>query len=174
MILWFLRLFPEFRDLQNAYDMTVSNYEKQSGAYGEKVRVEMERDSLKADLAFCRSRLQEAETENLRLQDRVEAANEDRKQLWAMLQESLGNERKAFMMQVNEAWQKKYGVTPHPEAPSIPEKFENAVDAVTEFGRQGRLLPSEVVANAERTFWANRSKRQADANTPVHLNGTSE
>lgn len=173
MILWFLRLFNQFRLFEYALDLANRDYEKQSE---HKLHAEMDRDSLKTDLTFCRSRLQEVETENLRLQDRVEAANEDRKQLWEMLREALGNERDALMMQINADWQKRYGVIPHPDAPSIPEKFSNAVEAVTDFGRQGRLLPSEMVANATNKFWENRQKRQAEIQqeAAVHPNGTSE
>ena len=169
MILWFLGLFNAFQDLRESHAMLAGIAEDHDAKIAE---LSVERDSLKTDLTFNRARLQELETENLRLQDRVDAANEDRAKLWTMLQEALGNERKALMMEVNAKWQKDYGVTPFPDAPSIPVKFANAVDAVTEFGRQGRLLPSEAVANAERTFWENRHKRQAEANA-VHPNGVN-
>ena len=146
------------------------------GIWRNRPALRIERDSLKTDLTFNRARLQELETENLRLQDRVDAANEDRAKLWTMLQEALGNERKALMMEVNAKWQKDYGVTPFPDAPSIPEKYENAVNAVTEFGRQGRLLPSEMVANAETKFWADRAVRHREMaqQSKVHPNGTDQ
>ena len=165
MILWFLGLFNAFQDLRESHanepaGIATRKYQAHMAKRPAKLRVE--RDSLKMDLTFNRARLQELEAENIRLQDRVEAANEDRAKLWTMLQEALGNERKALMMEVNAKWQKDYGVTPFPDAPSIPEKYENAVNAVTEFGRQGRLLPSEMVANAEKEYWVKKAKRQAE------------
>jgi hypothetical protein len=94
--------------------------------------------------------------ENLRLQDRLDAAREDRDRLWETMQESLRGERTAYQMHVNQSWQRQGGGVPYPDAPhlpvaSIPKQGSEPV------GRQGRILPSEAVARRtaeyiERSF----------------------
>lgn len=143
MILWILRFFPEFR------------------------QVERERDSMRTDLVFIRAAHQERVTDNLRLQDRTDAAEAERTRVWKLLEESLENERLAYRMQVNEDWQRRYGVTPHPDAPHIPATQEHHAEKVGAFGRQGRVLPSEYAANYEREFWKARRTNIENATTAV-------
>ncbi len=69
------------------------------------------------------SGLQDAQAQNLRLQDRLDAAESERSRLWSELQAALKGERDALQMAVNEHWQRAYGVAPFPEAPHIPAKM---------------------------------------------------
>ena len=156
MILWFLRLFPVFHQIAMERSEALTNL--------------ADRES---DLVFCRARNQELETENIRLNDRLEAANEERARLWKLAEESLANERQAYQMRANEHWQKQYGVKPYPEAPGIPENLGHQENGVTEFGRRGRLLPSEIVAQAETDFWAAKARQAAESKGHVAHTGVS-
>ena len=157
MILWFLRLFTAFTDMEGMVDLTSRNYEKQSGVYGEKLRIEHERDSLKSDLVFVRAAHDELKTENLRLQDRVDAMAEDRRQLWDLVNTSLSGERASYQMQINENWQKSYGVVPYTDAAQIPPNRGATEGNVGPVAGGRRMLPSEVRAKATRDFWAGKA-----------------
>lgn len=154
MILWFLRMFTTFTDMEAMVDLTSRNYEKQSGVYGDKVRIEHERDSLKSDLVFVRAAHDELKTENLRLQDRVEAMTEDRRQLWDLVNASLSGERASYQMQINEAWQKSYGVVPYSDAAQIPPNRGATEGNVGPVPGGRRMLPSEIIAKKTQDFWA--------------------
>jgi regulator of replication initiation timing len=169
-MLWFLRLFSRFRFLESALTQMQADYQSMSGSHGAKARLEVELtkscnivSELRNDLRVAESANAALQQENLRLQDRLEAAAEDRKQLWDTMQQALANERASYQMQVNEEWQKRYGVTPYPEAPHIPTTMANSEDRTGTFGRRGRMLPSEMQAAATQAFWDKKAAKAAQA-----------
>jgi hypothetical protein len=90
--------------------------------------------------------------ENLRLQDRLDAAREDRTQLWTTMQESLRGERAAYQMHVNQSWQRAGAGIPYPDAPHLPQSAVPKQQGSEPVGRQGRMLPSEAVAMRTAEF----------------------
>jgi hypothetical protein len=142
VILWLLRLFRPFRDLESIH--------------AEKIEAE-------ETLLTCQQRVRELEQENTRLLDRIEFAQEDRQHLWTLVRESLGNERAALMSQVNEHWQKQYGVTPYPEQPHLPENQQADPRKLGGAGRPIRMTASQVVAQAEEAYWTNKARQQEEA-----------
>lgn len=92
------------------------------------------------------------EREKLSLEDRLDAALEDRTKLWHLVEESLQGERTAYQMHVNAAWQRQSGTIPYPNAPHIPPHTLPKHSPGEPVGRRGRMLASEMVAQATRSF----------------------
>lgn len=111
------------------------------------------------EVALLREENGRLEQEKLSLQDRLDAALEDRAKLWHLVQESLGEERKAYQMHVNQAWQRQFGTLPYPDAPHVPPHATLKPASGEPVGRRGRILPSEMVAQAKRTFVENQLKQ---------------
>lgn len=65
---------------------------------------------------------------------RARALEEELAVLRRQLVEALANERKAYQMQVNIAMQQRYGLAPYPEAPKLPDQFEEKVQVPTPIG----------------------------------------
>ncbi len=129
MILRFLRLFRIFRELEARTETLIR-----------------EKRTLQTDLTFSRAAFNEAQSDKLRLQDRLDAALADKDHLWNIMQDSLNNERNALRMQVNHAVQKAGGGIPYPDAHSLPAEAVRPLQTPGPVGRSGRQLPSEVLA----------------------------
>lgn len=123
MILWFLRLFPAFRALEGDRD---------------------------GNVAALRETLQEQSTQNLLLQDRLDAVMNDRGELWRMMERSIENERATLQMQVNFSAQQRFGVTPFPDAVQLPASAEPSDARSAPFGHI--MMPSQMVANQKQKF----------------------
>jgi hypothetical protein len=94
------------------------------------------------------SDLQDAQAQNLRLQDRLDTVEAERARIWNELQTALKGERDALQMAVNEHWQRQYGVAPYPDAPHIPAKMATV--------QEGGPVP------ISRTYGFTRVSRQID------------
>lgn len=62
-----------------------------------------------------------SEAQNLQLQDRLDAAYEDRQRLWSLVENSIAKMETSYQMHVNVEWQKQGRSAPYPEAPQLPE-----------------------------------------------------
>jgi hypothetical protein len=91
-------------------------------------------------------------TERMMLQDRLDAAQEDRNRLWNLTQKCLEGERLAYQSHINVQWQKQGGGVPYPEAPHLPPAAVPQPSPNEPLGRRGRILPSEAVARASNAF----------------------
>ena len=100
---------------------------------------------IEAELKTLRANYQDLTTENLLLQDRLDAAREDRTKMWDTMQECLRGERTAYQMHINQAWQKTGAGAPYPDAPQLPPHMLPKQETHEPIGRR-RVLPSEVVA----------------------------
>ena len=157
-MLWLLRLFPQFRDLESLVQVQAETIEKSESsvradlAYRDKEiqAVTAERDSFRTDLVFCRQANQDLTVEKLRLQDRLDSALSDKDHLWGIMQEALDNERYAMRMQVNFAVQPTGAGTPYPDAPSLPAHRIPKPQEGGPIGRSGRQFPSAVMFQQER------------------------
>lgn len=167
MLVWFLRLFPAYRELDFALKTSVSNYEKQSGAYGENSRLKTELQISEGTLDAVRARLAELEQENIRLQDRLEFAQADRARVWDSFEASLANERMSYQMQINSSWQQKCGVTPFPDAPHLPDSQSARPERLGPIGPGVRLM-SDVVDTARHNYWTLKNRPATDPHGVAH------
>ncbi len=126
----FLRLFPQFRVLEQDRDATV---------------------------AALRETVQEQSTQNLLLQDRLDSVLNDRANLWDMMRTAIENERATLQMQVNFSAQQRFGVTPFPEAVHLPPTAEPSGEKSAPFGR--RMMPSEMVGHRTAQFFKQYTER---------------
>lgn len=120
-MLRFLRLFAAFRALEADRDATV---------------------------ALLREELQREASEKMLCQDRLDAVMADRSKLWDMVTEAVGNERETLKTMANYRIQSTYGVTPYPEAGTLPESRQP--EHIENTPRW--LTPSERVAQHNKTF----------------------
>jgi hypothetical protein len=108
--------------------------------------------ALLAEIEALRNEHARLTTENLRLNDRLDALHEDRTRLWELTQECLRGERTAYQMHVNQSWQRIGGGVPYPEAPHLPPQAVPKPGPSESVGRSGRILPSEAVAQQTNEF----------------------
>lgn len=94
--------------------------------------------------------LQSATTERLLLQDRLDAVMNDRSELWRMMETAISNERVAYQMQINSAWQKQGFGAPYPDAPVLPAQAVPHVGGGSAGVRPE--MPSSRVARATNQF----------------------
>lgn len=104
----------------------------------------------------------EARSEATALRQALDDARRDRENVWELVKAALSaertavaNERAAYQMHVNHAVQRQGGGVPYPEAHSLPPEATPKLDAETgPAGRMSRILPSEVYAQAAKSFIA--------------------
>jgi hypothetical protein len=96
--------------------------------------------------------IRELTNEKLRLQDRLDAALEDRKQLWNLMQQSIDEMKIAYQSHINVQWQKQGANPPYPDAPHLPPNAVPPQQGNEPVGRRGRMLPSEAVQRATVDF----------------------
>jgi hypothetical protein len=160
MILWFLRLFARFRELeaieesQHLLQATVSRLDadiKNLNADLEKwqlrcVQREGQWNESKLDATSLQSSLTDAQAENVRLQDRLEAALEEKAHLWKLFATSIDSERQSLRMQVNKEYGEKFGTVPYPETWSPPASTVRDPNAPREALGRSFDLPSQRAA----------------------------
>ncbi|MBV9082213.1 MAG: hypothetical protein JOZ62_06035 [Acidobacteriaceae bacterium] len=86
------------------------------------------------------------------MQDRLQGARVEREKLWDMMHEALQGERTAYQMHINHSWQRMGAGMPYPEAPHIQPQAVPKPAGSEPVGRQGRILPSEAVAQRTAEF----------------------
>lgn len=107
------------------------------------------------EVVLLREANAQLQQEKLSLQDRLDAALEDRAKLWHLVEVAQNEERRAYQMHVNQAWQRTSGTIPYPEAPHLPpHAVPTPVKGGEPVGRRGRMLASEMVGQATRAFVA--------------------
>jgi len=89
-------------------------------------------------------------TDNARLEDRVEAASEDRNRLWAAMQGALDGERTALHTQINHLVQRSGGGIPYPEAHTLPAVAVPREQSTAPISRA--MMPGEAVARQTAKF----------------------
>jgi hypothetical protein len=93
--------------------------------------------------------IDELQRQNLMLQDRLDAALEDRSRLWSLMEKSIDEMKIAYQMHINAQWQKQGNGKPYPEAPGIHEaQLSKNMDPVV----PRQMLPSEAVRLATSKF----------------------
>jgi len=137
VLLWFLNLFPQYRDaVARAADTDV---------------IREERDGLMADADTLRQANTELTTEKLLLEDRLQSALDDKQQLWDLVKDSLHGERYALQTQVNHATQRHGGGIPYPDANALPAHTVRTQEGGP-IGPKRRLLPSQAGAMRTRKY----------------------
>ncbi len=106
--------------------------------------------ALEADLVAARVECQRLQQENLRLQDRLDAAVEDRGRQWSLLESSIREMAISYQAHVNVQWQQRGFGAPYPEAPHIPPNA--APQPVPDPVVPRRELPSERQARLTNEF----------------------
>jgi hypothetical protein len=106
--------------------------------------------ALLAELSTLRDAYREIQQQNLRLQDRLDAALEDRAKLFAVVNESIRNERAGYQAQINFQAQRQGAAPIYPEAAVLPESALPSEEQLRPVAR--RMLPSEMIANARKKF----------------------
>jgi hypothetical protein len=147
MIDWLLKLFPQYRDLAALSEAQARNCQNMSLELEE---VTTTLRSTESDLAAAREANESLTAENVRLQDRLDAAIEDKKELWDLVHTSLDGERFALHTQVNHAVQRAMGSPPYPDANILPTERLAKIQPGGPIGRRSRILPSEAMARQER------------------------
>lgn len=138
MILWFLRLFPQVRDLEMLAQMQAESAE-QCRSFAEDVsNLEAARDAL----------IQE----KVLLEDRLSAALADKDRLWESMQRALDGERYALRTMVNHAVAKAGGGTPYQDAHTLPPSEVRQVQKAGPIGRSGRVLTSQIAMQESQRF----------------------
>lgn len=131
MILWFLRLFPQFRNLEALALMQAESTEQCES-------LTVTRDELIR--------------EKLLLEDRLSAAIADKDRLWDAMQQAMDGERYALHTMVNHAVAKAGGGTPYQDAHTLPPSEIRKVQVAGPVGRRGRELPSQIAARESERF----------------------
>ena len=141
-ILWFLRLFPEFRGLESQIKEILAQL-YQSDTRAEQWQKEAEST---ANLnATLRDEIAELKTDKIMLQDRLESALADKSHLWTLVMQSLDSERQSLRQQVNELAKGKWGTSPYPENWSPPDKLTRDPNASKEAMGRPISITSDVV-----------------------------
>lgn len=149
MTLRFLRLFAEFRDLEDLVSMQARNFEASDGSYKVLSAVNAE---LRTELEDLREANQNLTTDKLLLQDRLESAIGDKEHLWATTNRAMEGERYAYQTMVNHAIQKNGGGIPFPDAHALPPAEIRKPQLPGPIGRSSRMLPSEMAHRATSQF----------------------
>lgn len=150
MVLWFLRLFPRFRDLESLAMMQAESAE--------------ESRSLIEDIANLERVREELIREKVLLEDRLSGVLADKDRLWEAMQHAIEGERYALRTMVNHAVAKSGGGTPYQDAHTLPPAEIRKVQTPGPVGRRGRVLPSELAAKETENFlnsWLEQINPQA-------------
>lgn len=142
MILWFLRLFPQFRDLEALVNMQAAGAEERHAEY----------DSLHEDIANLEGVKIQLIAEKALLEDRLAGAIADKDRQWDAMQNAIDGERYALRTMVNHATQKAGGGTPYQDAHALPPSEVRKIQTSGPVGRRGRILPSELASKETNRF----------------------
>lgn len=138
MILWFLRLFTQFREIETLCLMQAR------GAEQERVQLVAQIDSLTEDVGNLEIVNRELITEKTLLEDRLTAALMEKTRLWETAERALDGERYALHTMVNHATQKGGGGVPYGDAHTLPASEVRKIQTPGPVGRTARMLPSEL------------------------------
>lgn len=108
--------------------------------------------ALEDELETLRAQHARVSQDNILLQDRLDAAREDRERLWTVTQQCLEGERIAYQAHINQAWQRHGGGIPYPDAPHLPASAVPKEQSTEPIGRRGRVLASEAVQQKTSEF----------------------
>lgn len=108
--------------------------------------------ALEDELETLRAQHARVSQDNYLLQDRLDAAREDRDRLWTITQQCLEGERTAYQAHINQAWQRHGGGIPYPDAPHLPASAVPKEQSTEPIGRRGRVLASEAVQQKTSEF----------------------
>lgn len=108
--------------------------------------------ALEDELETLRAQHARVSQDNILLQDRLDAAREDRDRLWTITQQCLEGERTAYQAHINQAWQRHGGGIPYPDAPHLPASAVPKEQSTEPIGRRGRVLASEAVQQKTSEF----------------------
>lgn len=151
-MLWFLRLFRQFRELDA---LVLSQAERIEACAKDQERISellVENESLNTDLENLREANQELSSEKSLLEDRLSSAIADKDKLWETMQTALQGERFAYQTMVNHSVQKTGGGIPYPDAHSLPAQSVHKPQEPGPIGRSARVLPSEIAERSTRKF----------------------
>lgn len=143
MVLWFLRLFTAFTDLENLAQLQATHIEKAGNWRLKAEDAETQATSLTTDINNLRQATEELIHEKALLQDRLASAIDDKDKLWALVQESLQCERYSYHTQINHLVQRTGGGIPHLDAHSLPQNTVPKPQEPGAIGRHARQLPSQ-------------------------------
>lgn len=138
MIERFLRLFPQYRDLQNLAAMQAESAEESASLIEDLKNLTAVRDAL----------IQE----KVLLEDRLSAALAEKDRLWEAMQQAMGNERYALHTMVNHAVAKNGGGTPFQDAHTLPVAEVRKIQTPGPVGRTGRMLTSQIAMQESQRF----------------------
>jgi hypothetical protein len=144
MVIWFLRLFSQFRDLQ-AKLLAWQKWKESTVKTLDEIIEKNERG-----ISEVREAYNAEVQEHIRTRDRLDAALLDRQKLWEQMERALNGERAAYQMQINIRAQKAGEGLPFPEAYSLPDESVPKPRPTGPMGRSGRILPSQRAAQAQR------------------------
>lgn len=126
-----------------------------------------QRNEAEEELREARELNESLVIEKLRLQDRCEFLENDRKELWGLVKDSLANERAEYRANENVQWQMKgYGIK-YPDAPSIERKAEP--DLTPRSGTGARQLLSDVGRRKTQDFLKEMGERVAAQARDAHI-----
>jgi hypothetical protein len=132
LIIFFLRLFRTFRELENLAQAQARAIEQAD-----------------KELQCCQEANRELVSEKTLLEDRLDSAISDKDKLWQVMQEALDGERDALRMTVNHAVQRAGGGVPYPESHALPANRVAQPQKSGPIGRRARVLPSEMALRQE-------------------------
>ena len=158
-MIWFLRLFPQFRELDALCQMQAVKAEEYDKMEAHVSELLVENESLQQDIRNLQDSNQDMITEKLRLEDRLQSAIEDKQKLWDTMQEALREERYAYQTMVNHSVQKQGFGTPYPEAHTLPVEAVRKPQAPGPIGRSARMLPSEAAFRQSMRFVKDYAER---------------
>jgi hypothetical protein len=156
---WFLRLFPQYRELDALCQMQVERVQACEALETKVSELLVENESLSQDVKNLQEANQELIGEKLRLEDRLASAIDDKARMWDTMQEALREERFAYQTMVNHAVQPKGFGAPYPEAHTLPAEAVRKPQAPGPVGRSARMLPSEAAFRSSMKFVKNYVER---------------
>lgn len=106
--------------------------------------------ALESECQDLRVSLQDASTQSLLLQDRLDATLQDRSKLWDLMQESVREERRTYQAHLNLQWQREGHPAPYPDAPQMAE--QRVPQPLTDQIVPRRRLGSELVQAQTHKF----------------------
>ena len=151
-MIWLLRLFPQFRELDALVQMQAEKVQEFENLEAKTTDLVVENQSLTQDISNLQEANQELVNEKLRLEDRLEAMTTDRDKLWDTMQDAIHGERYAYQTMVNHAVQKNGGGIPFPDSHSLPPAEVRKIQVPGPIGRAARILPSELARRETNRF----------------------
>ncbi len=151
-MLWFLRLFSHYRELEALTAMQARTVEECDRNAVRMQELVVDNESLRHDVTSLQESNQDLIHEKSLLEDRLASAIQDKDRLWETTQTALQGERYAYQTMVNHAVQKNGGGIPFGDAHALPPNEVRKVQVPGPIGRSARSLPSEGAMRASNAF----------------------